>query len=150
MLEALLSQNNKYIKNIENQIWQKYLLLKPPNNYCCTYFLGDSMVKLPKPTNEILDLFKEQESLTPNQINTSLPHFERKDIKYALRRLREKGIIVRVPNLFDMRRVYYRVATQDEFQSVSISMKSNEIEFYQAIMDTLLYIIPTGIEAEIN
>ena len=108
------------------------------------------MVKLPKPTNEILELFKSQESLTPNQINSALPHFEKKDIKYALRRLREKGIIVRVPNLFDMRRVYYRVATQDEFQEVSISMKSNEVEFYQAIMDTLLFTIPSEIEAEAN
>ena len=108
------------------------------------------MLKLPKPTNEILDLFKHQESLTPNQINTALPHFDTKDIKYASRRLREKGIIVRVPNLFDMRRVYYRVATQDEFQEVSVSMKSNEIEFYQTIMDTLLFIVPDAIEAEIN
>ena len=79
-----------------------------------------------------------------------MPHFEKKDIKYALRRLREKGIIVRVPNLFDMRRVYYRVATQDEFQEVSVHMKSNEVEFYQAIMDTLLFTIPKEIEAEAN
>lgn len=108
------------------------------------------LVKLPKPTNEILELFKTQESLTPSQINASLPHFEKKDIKYALRRLREKGIIVRVPNLFDMRRVYYRVATQDEFQSVSVGMKTSEIEFYQAIMDALLFTIPDELEIEIN
>jgi predicted transcriptional regulator len=108
------------------------------------------MVKLPKPTNEILDLFKNQESLTPKQISSALTHFEKKDIKYALRRLREKGIIVRVPNLFDMRRVYYRVATQDEFQSVSVDMNSHEIEFFQAIMDNLLFALPREIEAEIN
>lgn len=108
------------------------------------------MVKLPKPTNEILELFKNQESLTPKQISSALTHFEKKDIKYALRRLREKGIIVRVPNLFDMRRVYYRVATQDEFQAVSVSMNAHEVEFFQAIMDTLLFSLPKEIEAEVN
>ncbi len=115
-----------------------------------SYLLGDTMVKLPKPTNEILKLFKNQESLTPSQINISLPQFERKDIKYALRRLREKGIIVRIPNLFDMRRVYYRVATQDEFTEVSEGLKVNEIEFYQSILDTLLFTIPNEIETELK
>ena len=28
--------------------------------------------------------------------------------------------------------------------------KTNEIEFYQTIMDTLLFIVPNAIEAEIN
>lgn len=115
-----------------------------------SYLLGDTMVKLPKPTNEILKLFKNQDSLTPSQINTSLPVFERKDIKYALRRLREKGIIVRIPNLFDMRRVYYRVATQDEFTEMSEDLKINEVEFYQSILDNLLFTLPNEVENEIK
>ncbi|OLS27807.1 MAG: hypothetical protein HeimC2_10000 [Candidatus Heimdallarchaeota archaeon LC_2] len=108
------------------------------------------MVKLPKPTNEILKLFNNQDSLTPSQINISLPHFERKDIKYALRRLREKGIIVRIPNLFDMRRVYYRVATQDEFSEVAEGLKINEVEFYQSLLDTLIFVLPNEVEDEIK
>ena len=114
------------------------------------FFLGDTMVKLPKPTNEILKLFKNQDSLTPSQINTALPNFERKDIKYSLRRLREKGIIVRIPNLFDMRRVYYRVATQDEFSEMSEELKLNEVEFYQSILDSLIFTLPNKIENEIH
>ena len=93
------------------------------------------MVKLPKPTLDILKMFKDQESITPTQIYEKFPQYEKKDIKYALRRIREKGIIVRIPNLFDMRRVYYRIATKDEFLDSASDMKPQEIEFYESLMN---------------
>lgn len=90
---------------------------------------------MPKPTFDILKLFSDEESFTPSQLQEKLPQFEKKDIKYALRRLREKGVIVRIPNLFDMRRVYYRLATHDEFIDQTSELKLNEITFYQSLME---------------
>ena len=93
------------------------------------------MVKLPRPTLDILRMFKDSESITPSQIYEKFPQYDRKDVKYSLRRIREKGIIVRIPNLFDMRRVYYRIATKDEFLDSSSDLKPSEIEFYEKLMN---------------
>jgi len=77
--------------------------------------ISDLMRKAPISTYEILELFKNQVSLTFGQIKASLPKIEIKNIRYALRYLKNKGIIMRKANLLDMRRVFYRIATQDEY-----------------------------------
>ncbi len=68
---------------------------------------SDLMRKAPIYTNEILKLLKNQGSLTLVEIKTSLPAIEVKYIQYALRYLKNKGIIMRKPNLLDMRRAFY-------------------------------------------
>ncbi len=92
------------------------------------------MVKLPGPTLKVLDLLNKKGSLTPNQIQADIPEFKPKDIKYALRRLREKGVLIKIPNLIDMRRVYYRLASQDEFLNALSKIKSEELKLYQDVI----------------
>ncbi|MHA2504496.1 MAG: winged helix DNA-binding protein, partial [Candidatus Kariarchaeaceae archaeon] len=53
-------------------------------------------------------LADESENMTPGQIIRKLKQFSKKDVKYSIRRLREKGLIKVIPNLMDMRRVFYR------------------------------------------
>ncbi|MHA2251421.1 MAG: MarR family transcriptional regulator [Candidatus Kariarchaeaceae archaeon] len=92
------------------------------------------MPKIPLPTFQILQMLKADETLTPKQIQIELLDYSPKDIKYALRRLREKGVIKKIPNLVDMRRVFYRLATIDELsESVSL-MKLEEYQFYLTII----------------
>ena len=97
-------------------------------------FLGVFLFKLPPVTVELLQLFKVKKSLTQTEITKSIPNAELKDIKYALRRLREKGVIKRVPNLKDMRKVYYQVATRDEFIKSSHLLTNEEISLFQEIL----------------
>jgi len=91
------------------------------------------MVKIPKPTLSILKLLRDQDLLTPTQIQRSLPMYQAKDIKYAIRRLREKGIIVKIPDLTDMRKVMYRIATIDEYNYEKL--RPQELEFYKPIIE---------------
>lgn len=89
------------------------------------------MGKLPKPTVEILRIMvKNGEPMTPSQIQKSLSHYTSKDIKYALRRLREKKIIRQRPNLLDMRRVYYRLITPDEVHEVLNVLSPEEMKSF--------------------
>ncbi len=92
------------------------------------------MLKLPLPTTQILQLLRQEETMTPKQIQESLPQFTAKDIKYALRRLREKGIIKKIPNLVDMRRVFYRLSTLDEFAESALNLKTIEYNFYLSLL----------------
>ncbi|MCY3413890.1 MAG: helix-turn-helix transcriptional regulator [Candidatus Heimdallarchaeota archaeon] len=88
-------------------------------------------MKLPRPTNEILSLMSNNASpMTPSDIRAALPHYSAKDIKYALRRLREKGIIRQKPNLLDMRRVYYRLINPDEISEIMSVLSPDEIETF--------------------
>ncbi|OLS21641.1 MAG: hypothetical protein HeimC2_32710 [Candidatus Heimdallarchaeota archaeon LC_2] len=91
------------------------------------------MIKLRKSANEILKLFQDQKQWTQDEIENSLPNFHKDDIKYSLRKLNDKGIVVKIPNLRDMRRVYHRIATQDEFSETFESRKMFNIKFYQSI-----------------
>ena len=85
--------------------------------------LGDLMRNAPISTNEILELLKTQGPLTVGQIKASLPLIEMKNIKYVLRYLKNKGIIIRKPNLLDMRRAVYRITTQDEYFEITKEIK---------------------------
>ena len=92
------------------------------------------MAKLPKPTEEILELMATNgEPMTPAQIQKSLKRYNTKDIKYALRRLREKKIIRQMPNLLDMRRVYYRLITRDEINEVLAGLSEDELQVYSPL-----------------
>lgn len=92
------------------------------------------MAKIPLPTLQILQMLKQEETLTPKHIQEKLPEYSPKDIKYALRRLREKSIIKRIPNLIDMRRVFYRLSTVDEFNYSLSVLKPGEYNFYLSII----------------
>lgn len=104
------------------------------NGYSSTSQRECVMVKFPKPTAKILELLLDENTLTPDQIYETLPEFLKKDIKYSLRRLREKGVIKKLPNLHDMRRVYYRLATLDEFATSLSKLKDDELEIYKSII----------------
>ncbi len=91
-------------------------------------------MKLPKPTIEILDLMARNGSpMTPSQIQKSIGKYSAKDIKYALRRLREKKIIRQRPNLMDMRRVYYRLITRDEVGEIISDLSEDEVRIFSPI-----------------
>lgn len=77
---------------------------------------------LPEPALEIVTLLAKENtgSLSSKEIAKLLNHeYPPKAIKYALRRLLENKVIHRVPNLLDMRSVYYRLATADEFSQIA-------------------------------
>ncbi len=95
------------------------------------------MPKIPAPTQDILHLLAiHQEPLTLKQIQSQLQEYPLKDVKYALRRLREKGIIKSESNLLDMRRVFYRIATNDEISMVINNLKREELELYLSIIES--------------
>jgi repressor of nif and glnA expression len=76
---------------------------------------------LPEPALEIIALLAKENSgsLSSKEISKLLNDaYPNKAIKYALRRLLENKVIYRVPNLLDMRSVYYRLATQDELSKI--------------------------------
>ncbi len=56
--------------------------------------------------------------MTPKQIEDALPHVNKDQTRYALRRLIESKIIRRIPNLLDMRSVYFRIATEQEIEEI--------------------------------
>jgi hypothetical protein len=96
------------------------------------------MFKLPQAAYEILTLFNDQKSWKQDEITDALKNFKVKDIKYALKKLKKKGIITRIPNLSDMRRAFYRVATVDEFYDTSKTMKPEEMNYCKQILATYL------------
>ena len=79
-----------------------------------------SIYTLPYPALEILKILAKHGSLTAKEIQEHLgKDVEPKAIKYALRRLLENKVIYRVPNLLDMRSVYYRTATREELSDLA-------------------------------
>ncbi|MDH5402488.1 MAG: hypothetical protein OEZ01_00460 [Candidatus Heimdallarchaeota archaeon] len=79
---------------------------------------------------EILRLLQQNDSMYPDQLFKILYIYTQKDIKYAIRKLREKGLIYKIPNLIDMRRVYYRISTRDEFSRIANRLNLEEISLY--------------------
>ena len=74
-----------------------------------------SIQSLPIPALEILDLLATETTVSSKDIEMYLcATYEKNAIKYALRRLLKSKLIYRVPNLLDMRSVFYRIATQAE------------------------------------
>ena len=61
-----------------------------------------------------------------NAINPQL----RDDIRYILRRLREKGIVASSQNLSDMRSVNYRLISYGEFLDLRAKLTDEEIRFF--------------------
>jgi Icc-related predicted phosphoesterase len=95
---------------------------------------GDGLSKLPKSAKEILKLIKNQKTWTQDEIEKNLTNFVKDEIKYALKRLHEFGIVVKIANLSDMRRVYYRIVTEDEFLEIHKISQISDIKFYRAIL----------------
>jgi hypothetical protein len=73
---------------------------------CVTVSIETKCPKVEEIKNKILDLL-ENSNYNRNEI---FEHVEGsiKNINYALRFLKDKGLIETIPNLKDMRRVYYR------------------------------------------
>lgn len=82
---------------------------------------------------KIMRLLGENETMTPGDIIKSLPQYTKKDVKYSIRRLREKGLIKVIPNLLDMRRVFYRLASPDEIKPKS-NIKEQELNEFLSIV----------------
>lgn len=83
-------------------------------------------------------MFQGQNDWTLPEIVIVLPEFQIKNIQYWLNQLHKKGVIVKIPNLLDMRRVQYRIATQQEFEARSAHLQLDEIIFCQSILDLFM------------
>ena len=81
---------------------------------------------------QIMHLLKNGDSMTPKQIINLLPNFIVKDVKYSIRRLREKGLIRVIPNLLDMRRVFYRLSTPNEIKNIT-KITIEELQTFQEL-----------------
>ncbi len=79
-----------------------------------------SIQSLPYPALEIVSILSKAGNLTAKEIQERLgDDVESKAVKYALRRLLENHVIFRVPNLLDMRSVFYRAASADELSQLA-------------------------------
>jgi len=91
-----------------------------------------ALQSLPSPAIEIISLIKKEGTLSSRDILECFKDkHQEKAVKYAIRRLLENKLIHRVPNLLDMRSVYYRLATPDELSEIRSSISesiSQEIE----------------------
>ena len=82
------------------------------------------ITRLPEPSREIMVLLIQEGILSPKEIEEHIDApFDA--IRYALRRLIESGIIKRVPNLLDMRSVYYRMSTETELREIEDQLSRN-------------------------
>ncbi|MDH5402487.1 MAG: BlaI/MecI/CopY family transcriptional regulator [Candidatus Heimdallarchaeota archaeon] len=71
-------------------------------------FILNMYNRLPPSGIEVMTVLNEHDSLTIKEIGNKLPDFNERTLRYAIRRLLENKVVVTVPNLSDMRRVYYR------------------------------------------
>ncbi len=85
-----------------------------------------ALQSLPIPAIEIITLLKKEGVLSSREILKFFNgKYEDKAVKYAIRRLLENKLIHRVPNLLDMRSVYYRLATADELSEIRSSISES-------------------------
>ncbi len=68
-------------------------------------------IKVPKSAKPILYLLNEHGVLTQKEI-LQLLNLPPKTARYALKRLKEEGIIQSIPDLMDMRSQKYRISTE--------------------------------------
>ncbi len=80
-----------------------------------------SKIRVPKSAKPILYLLNEHGVLTQKEI-LSMINLPAKTARYAIKRLKEEGIIVSVPDLMDMRSQKYRISTEiqnlEEFETL--------------------------------
>lgn len=67
--------------------------------------------KLPKSSKILINALAENSPLTQKQLilKVGMPA---KTVRYALKRLSEEGVITQIPNLEDMRSVYYSMSPE--------------------------------------
>lgn len=76
---------------------------------------------------EVLAIFLKESILSLDDIAYLIADVKQTEIKYGIRRLREAGLIVKIPNMKDMRRVVYRLAEPDEIHSGLEFIKKSQI-----------------------
>ena len=87
---------------------------------------------------KILRLLGEGDSKTPSQIIVKLPEHSKKDIKYSIRRLREKGLIKVIPNLLDMRRVFYQLSEPTEVSFEGVKVKQEGLSLFMELSNSTI------------
>lgn len=94
------------------------------------------ITKLPEPALDIVEQLTKHEyqTMTQEDIRSSLSISSQKSIRYAIRRLLENGIIYRVANLLDMRSVSYRLATPNEL-SIAFAKLSDKV--FQEVLEAM-------------
>jgi len=75
-----------------------------------------TITQFPDTAYEIISLLSTNQRLSQDDIGDFLTDRHHKEIKYAIRRLHENGVIQIEPNLLDMRSSTYRVSTEDELE----------------------------------
>jgi len=94
------------------------------------------ITKLPEPALDIIEQLSKHEfqTMTQDEIRSSLTISSQKSIRYAIRRLLENGIIYRVANLLDMRSVSYRLATPNELSEAFAKLADN---VFQEVLEAM-------------
>ena len=75
------------------------------------------MKKLPESGKPIVQLLEKEGPLTQKEIISRL-NIPTRTIRYGIRRLMEKGFIRKLPNLKDMRSVYYYLSPDLDYQTL--------------------------------
>jgi len=91
------------------------------------------ITKLPDLAYEILELISIHTSLSQDQIQDMLD-VNKKEVKYAIRRLQENNIVQQIPDLLDMRTVNYRFPTDEEYAMMKSKVAPSLLEQLEDIM----------------
>ena len=75
------------------------------------------MKKLPESGKPIVQLLEKEGPLTQKEIISRL-NIATRTIRYGIRRLMEKGFIRKLPNLKDMRSVYYYLSPDLDYNTL--------------------------------
>ncbi|MCH8908315.1 MAG: hypothetical protein IH840_14605 [Candidatus Heimdallarchaeota archaeon] len=82
----------------------------------------------------ILKELRGTSKITVKELLQSHPETDPSDLKYSLRRLRETGIVKHIPDLGDMRRVFYRIATAQEFaEAQNLLSQGRHLQYSQLL-----------------
>jgi len=93
-----------------------------------------TIIRFPETAYEILSLLSTEELLSQSEINELLDNRDKKEIKYAIRRLQENEVIQIEPNLLDMRSSSYRLSTETELSQAEQLLTD---EVFQRITDAI-------------
>lgn len=80
---------------------------------------------------QILKEFNETPRISTHYLLEKLAKHSKQKIQSRLRRLLKNGMIKPVPNVTDMRRVFYRLATLEEYYSTNSNVSDDELRLLQ-------------------
>ena len=94
--------------------------------------VGTVLTKVPEGSREVIRVLLDDQLYTLEEIAGKLDKFELGTIRYAIRRLLETRLIQSIPDLYDMRTVKYRIASESTLSTVLNTLPP---EVYREIED---------------